>query len=284
MGNNIAHQTELTPAQKVLLARHPKRPYSLDYIQEIFSDFIELHGDRCYADDRAAVCGFASLNGSSVAIIAQQKGRTLQENIERNFGMMHPEGYRKALRIMKLAEKFSKPVITFVDTPGAYPGIGAEERGQAEAIARNLKEMSVLKVPIISVIIGEGGSGGALAICVADRILMLEHSVFFVCTPEACSSILWKDKSKADQAAKALKLTADDLLQLKIIDEIIPESGAGAHEDLKSTAGALKKSLKKHVNELLKEFNNKNLQAMLQKRYDKYRNIGVFYENNKGGK
>jgi acetyl-CoA carboxylase carboxyl transferase subunit alpha len=268
-------QAASTAARKVLLARHPKRPYALDYIQAIFTDFTELHGDRFFADDKAAVAGFAMLDGQPVAIIGQQKGRNIQENMERNFGMMHPEGYRKTLRIMKLAEKFSKPIITFIDTPGAYPGIGAEERGQAEAIARNLREMSVLKTPVVSAIIGEGGSGGALAVCIADRVLMMENAVFFVCTPEACSSILWKDKSKADEAAEALKLTAASLKELGVIDEIVGEPGEGAHADTAGAADSLKYSLKKHLSEL----SGMAVKTLIEKRYAKFRRLGIFTEN-----
>ena len=217
------------PIQRVQVARHPRRPYTLDYLSTIFTDFIELHGDRLFLDDPAIVGGWARLGGTSVMVIGHQKGRDTKENIKRNFGMPHPEGYRKALRLMKLAAQFDAPVITLIDTPGAYPGLGAEERGQSEAIARNLLEMSLLPVPIIAAVIGEGGSGGALALGVADRILMLENSVYSVITPEGCAAILWKDASQRERAAEALKLTAEDLLALKVIDEIIPEPVGGAH-------------------------------------------------------
>ncbi|MDI6641619.1 MAG: acetyl-CoA carboxylase carboxyltransferase subunit alpha [Elusimicrobiota bacterium] len=264
--------SNLTPAQRVQLARHPKRPYTLDYVNLLFSDFTELHGDRNFADDRAIIAGMAFFNGKSVAVIGHQKGRTVEENIERNFGMAHPEGYRKALRVMKLAEKFSKPVIIFIDTPGAYPGIGAEERGQAEAIARNLKEMSVLKTPIICVVIGEGGSGGALGIGIADRILMLENSYYSVISPEGCASILFRDTSKSAEAAQALKITANDLFNLKVIDEIITEPLGGAHRNINQTAENIKQSLTKHLSELL----NLSTNSLLELRYKKYRSIGIF--------
>ncbi len=263
---------KLTPAQKVQLARHPKRPYTLDYINLLFTDFIELHGDRNFADDKAIIAGIGMLEYTPVVIIGQQKGRNLQENLERNFGMPHPEGYRKALRIMKFAEKFSKPIITFIDTPGAYPGIGAEERGQSEAIARNLKEMSIIKTPIICIVIGEGGSGGALGIGVGDRILMLENAVYFVCTPEACSAILFKDSTRSEEAASALRLTAQDLYKFGILDEIIQEPEGGAHRDIKKTAENIKIALKKHISELYKM----PVSKLLEKRYKKYRSIGVF--------
>ncbi len=219
----------LNPWQRVQLARHPSRPYMLDYVKLIFKDFIELHGDRNYADDMALVCGLAMLDSKPVVVLGHQKGRNIQENLERNFAMANPEGYRKALRIMKLAEKFNRPVITFIDTPGAYPGIGAEERGQAEAIARNLREMSDLKTPIISVIIGEGGSGGALGIGISNSILMLENAYYSVITPEGCAAILFHDASKAAEAAAAMKITAQDLFRFKIVDEIIKEPLGGAH-------------------------------------------------------
>src|ERR671918_2389933 len=221
----------LTPWQRTQLARHAQRPSVLDYITFFCRDFQELHGDRAFADDRAIVGGFARFNEQSVMIIGHQKGRTLKERMERNFGMPNPEGYRKALRLMRMAEKFRHPIVTFIDTPGAYPGIGAEERGQAEAIARNLLVMSRLTVPIVGVVIGEGGSGGALALGVADRMLMLEHSVYSVISPEGCAAILWDDPAKAADAATNLKLTAKDLLELGVIDEIVPEPVGGAHRD-----------------------------------------------------
>src|SRR5580765_6922591 len=225
----------LSPIQRVMVARHPRRPYTLDYLSTIFTDFIELHGDRLYRDDPAIVGGWARLDGLSVMVIGHQKGRDTKENLKRNFGMAHPEGYRKALRLMNLAEQFRAPVITLVDTPGAYPGLGAEERGQAEAIARNLVEMATLRTPIITAVIGEGGSGGALAVGLADRVLMLENSVYSVISPEGCAAILWKDASQRERAAEALKITAQDLLNLGVIDEIIPEPPGGAHIDPDST-------------------------------------------------
>src|SRR5574338_312223 len=225
----------LTPIQRVQVARHPRRPYTLDYLSTIFTDFIELHGDRQFMDDPAIVGGWARLDGDTVMVIGHQKGRDAKENLKRNFGMPHPEGYRKALRLMKLAAKFGAPVITLIDTPGAYPGLGAEERGQSEALARNILEMSALPVPIISVVIGEGGSGGALALGVADRLLMLENSVYSVITPEGCAAILWKDATQRARAAEALKLTAEDLMRLKVADEIIPEAMGAAHLDPDTT-------------------------------------------------
>src|SRR5690606_14976138 len=215
--------SSLTPIQRVTVARHPRRPYTLDYLSTIFTDFIELHGDRLFMDDLAIVGGWARLDGHTVMVIGHQKGRDTKENLKRNFGMPHPEGYRKALRLMKLAAKFGAPVITLIDTPGAYPGLGAEERGQSEALARNILEMSALPSPCVAVVIGEGGSGGALALGVADRVLMLENSVYSVISPEGCAAILWKDASQRERAAEALKITAEDLLRLKLIDEIIPE-------------------------------------------------------------
>ncbi len=269
--------TKLTPAQKVLIARHPQRPYSLDYITGIFQNFIELHGDRNFRDDKSVVCGFAELSldekeNISVAVIGQQKGRSLEENIYRNFGMMHPEGYRKALRIMKLAEKFNMPIITFIDTPGAYPGIGAEERGQAEAIAKNLEQMSSLKTPIICIVIGEGGSGGALGIGVGDRLLMLENAYYSVISPEGCASILFRDSTKWQQAAEALKLTAQDLYELGVVDEIIPEPLGGAHKDVQLTIKNVKQSIQKNVKQLM----SIDIDTLVKKRYKKYRNLGKY--------
>lgn len=267
----------LTPAQKVLIARHPQRPYSLDYISALFKDFLELHGDRNFRDDGAAVCGFATIElndkkSISVCIVGQQKGRSLEENMSRNFGMMHPEGYRKALRIMKLAEKFGMPIITFIDTPGAYPGIGAEERGQAEAIAKNLQEMSLLKTPIITVVIGEGGSGGALGIGVADKLLMLENAYYSVISPEGCASILFRDAKKWQQAAEALKITAKDLYELGIVDEIIPEPLGGAHKDIKTMFENMRKVLVKYISELIQIPNSE----LLNLRYKKLRMFGQY--------
>ena len=235
--------TALTPWQISQLARHPQRPYTLDYIREIFTDFQELHGDRAFADDPAIVAGLARLEGRPVMIIGQQKGRDTREKIRRNFGMPRPEGYRKALRLMKTAERFRIPVLTFIDTPGAYPGVGAEERGQSEAIARNLYVMATLKTPIISTVIGEGGSGGALAIGVGDRVLMLQYGTYSVISPEGCASILWKSADKASLAAEAMGITADSLQKLGLIDEILPEPLGGAHRDPQAMAKTLKASL-----------------------------------------
>lgn len=240
----------LTAVERVQLARHPKRPFTLDYIDRTFSDFIELHGDRSYRDDEAIVCGWARLDGQSVMVMGHQKGRDMKENLRRNFGMPHPEGYRKALRLMQQAEKFGRPIVTLIDTPGAYPGLGAEERGQAEAIARNLREMARLRVPVIAVVIGEGGSGGALALGVADRILMLENSVYSVISPEGCAAILWKTATAKDKAAEALKLTAPDLSALNVIDDVVPEPMGGAQTDWDATAGALRVALLRHLADL----------------------------------
>ncbi|HWO87708.1 MAG TPA: acetyl-CoA carboxylase carboxyltransferase subunit alpha [Gemmatimonadales bacterium] len=240
----------LTPYQRVQVARHPRRPYALDYINTVFTDFIELHGDRLYRDDPAIVGGTARLNGRPVVVIGQQKGRDTKENLKRNFGMPHPEGYRKALRLMKLGERFRLPVITLIDTPGAYPGLGAEERGQAEAIARNLEEMATLRTPLIAAVIGEGGSGGALALGVADRVLMFENSVYSVISPEGCAAILWRDASQRERAAEALKLTAPDLLSLGLIDEILAEPLGGNHADPDAAAATLQESLTRHLAQL----------------------------------
>ena len=264
----------LTRWQRVQLARHPERPYTLDYIYLMTEDFIELHGDRTYRDDKAIVGGFAKIDEYKVMIIGQQKGRDTKSNVYRNFGMANPEGYRKALRLMKLAEKFNKPVITLIDTPGAYPGIEAEQNGQAEAIARNLLEMSRLKVPIIVVIIGEGASGGALGIGVGDRVLMLENTWYSVISPESCSSILWRSWDYKEQAAEALKLTADDLLELQIIDRIVPEPLGGAHKDHKMMAVTLKNVLKEELENLVKVKPDK----MLQNRIEKFGKMGAYTE------
>ena len=242
----------LTPMQRVLVARHARRPYTLDYLSSIFTDFIELHGDRLFRDDPAIVGGWARLAGQSVMVIGHQKGRDTKENIKRNFGMPHPEGYRKALRLMQIAARFHAPVITLIDTPGAYPGLGAEERGQSEALARNILEMSILPTPIITVVIGEGGSGGALALGVADRILMFENSVYSVISPEGCAAILWKDASQRERAAEALKLTSDDLLRLGLVDEIIPEPVGGAHFDPEEAGESLRAALIRQMAELRK--------------------------------
>jgi acetyl-CoA carboxylase carboxyl transferase subunit alpha len=269
----------LTRWQRVQLARHPERPYTQDYIYMIFQDFMELHGDRAFGDDKAIIGGFAKLkdaNGfsQSVAVIGHQKGRDTKSNLYRNFGMANPEGYRKALRIMKLAEKFRKPVITFIDTPGAFPGIEAEERGQAEAIARNLFEMSKLETPIICVIIGEGASGGAIGIGVGDRILMLENAWYSVISPESCSSILWRSWSFKEQAAEALKLTAPDLIEFGIIDRIIPEPIGGAHRNPEQTARMLKDALIEELKPLLQ----KDRQILVEERIEKFGKMGVVLE------
>jgi acetyl-CoA carboxylase carboxyl transferase subunit alpha len=240
----------LTPMERVQLARHPKRPYTLDYLERAFSDFLEMHGDRNYRDDEAIIGGWARLEGRSVMVIGHQKGRDMKENLRRNFGMPHPEGYRKALRLMHHAEKFGHPIVTLIDTPGAYPGIGAEERGQAEAIARNLREMATLRVPTISVVIGEGGSGGALALGVTDRILMLENAIYSVISPEGCAAILWKTADAKDEAAAALRVTAPDLRKLGVIDDVIPEPAGGAHSDWDATADAVRPALVRHLDQL----------------------------------
>ncbi len=264
----------LTPWQRVQLARHPKRPYTLDYYKRTFSDFQELHGDRLYADDHAMVCGFARLGGHRVVVIGTQKGRETKENILRNFGSAHPEGYRKALRLMRLAHKFSLPIITLIDTAGAYPGVGAEERHISEAIAVNLREMMLLEVPVIAAVIGEGGSGGALGIGVADRVLILENSYYSVISPEGCAAILWKDRANAGKAAAALKITAKDLHQLNLVDEIIPEPLGGAHTNHDETAATLKAALIRH----LEEIQALPVAERLKKRYEKFRAHGHFIE------
>ena len=240
----------LTPIEQVQVARHPRRPYTLDYVNLLFTDWMELHGDRGFRDDAAIVGGWARLEGEPVMVIGHQKGRDMKENLRRNFGMPHPEGYRKALRLMRMAEKFRRPVVTFIDTPGAYPGLGAEKRGQAEAIAMNLREMARLRVPLISVVIGEGGSGGALALGVTDRILMLEHAVYSVISPEGCAAILWRSAEHRDKAARALKLTSQNLRTLGVCDEIVPEPPGGAHTDWATTAGSLRRVLLRHLREL----------------------------------
>jgi acetyl-CoA carboxylase carboxyl transferase subunit alpha len=255
----------LSPIERVQVARHPRRPYTLDYVEMIFTDWVELHGDRQFREDESLVAGWARLEGETVMLIGQQKGRDMKENLRRNFGMPHPEGYRKALRLMKLAEKFGRPVVTLIDTPGAYPGIGAEERGQAEAIARNLREMAALTVPTIAVVIGEGGSGGALAIGVADRVLMLENSVYSVISPEGCAAILWKDGQQRDKAARAMKMTAEDLTELRVVDDIVPEPAGGAHSDWEATAQRLKDALVRHLGELKAMDTAALRQARLQK-------------------
>lgn len=270
----VTHEvySSLTPWQKTLTARNPGRPYTLDFITLMFDDFIEVHGDRKFADDPAIVSGFAFFNGEPCAVIGHQKGRDTREKIHRNFGMPRPEGYRKALRVMKLAEKFRRPVFTFIDTPGAYPGVGAEERGQAEAIAMNLREMAALAVPVIVTVTGEGGSGGALALGVGDRVLMLEHAVYSVISPEGCAAILWKNPAAAQEAAQAMKMTAADLLELGVIDEIVPEPEGGAHSDHTAAADTLKVHLARH----LKELGKLKPSALVDERYRKFRRMGVF--------
>ena len=264
----------LTPFQRVQVARHQRRPYALDYINTVFTDFVELHGDRLYRDDPAIVAGTARLDGKSVIVIGQQKGRDTKENLKRNFGMPHPEGYRKALRMMHMAERFKLPIVTLIDTPGAYPGLGAEERGQAEAIARNLEDMATLRTPIVAVVIGEGGSGGALALGVADRVMMFETSIYSVISPEGCAAILWKDASQRERAAEALKLTAPDLLGLGVIDEIIPEPLGGAHADPDGAAAALGEALIRNIEELQQS----SLEQLVAARADKFLRMGKFEE------
>jgi acetyl-CoA carboxylase carboxyl transferase subunit alpha len=264
--------TVKTALETVRLARHNKRPTTRDYIDALLDDFIELHGDRRFADDPAMVAGIGFLDGMPVTVLGQQKGKNVKENIRRNFGMAHPEGYRKALRLMRQAERFERPVITLIDTPGAYPGIGAEERGQAEAIATNLYEMSGLRVPIVACVTGEGGSGGALGIAVADRVYMLSNAVYSVISPEGCASILWKDTARTADAAEALRLTARELKELKVIDGIIPEPEPGAHEFPAETARRLKKTLLPALRELLAL----DPETLVQQRYLKFRSMGVF--------
>ncbi len=263
---------KLTSKQVSQLARHPKRPYTFDIIDRIFTDFQQLHGDRAYGDDKAIIGGMARFEGNPVMVIGHQKGRDTKENIKRNFGMPRPEGYRKALRLMKLAEKFHLPVITFVDTPGAYPGIGAEERGQSEAIARNLFEMAKLRTPIIATIMGEGGSGGALAIAVADRVMMLQYSTYSVISPEGCASILWKDSNKSAEAAEAMGITADKLSKLELIDRIIDEPLGGAHRNYDVIAENIREALKSS----LRELKALNTDQLLAKRYQKLMDFGQF--------
>ena len=262
----------LSAIERVQLARHQKRPFTLDYLERTFSDFVELHGDRAYRDDEAIVGGWARLDGESVMVIGHQKGRDMKENMRRNFGMAHPEGYRKALRLMQMAEKFGRPIITLIDTPGAYPGIGAEERGQAEAIARNLREMARLRVPCIAVVIGEGGSGGALALGVADRVLMLENAVYSVISPEGCAAILWKTGTAKDKAAAALKVTAADLAELGVVDGVIPEPTGGAHNDWDAMAESLRTALVAHLTEL----SAKNADTLREERWAKYDAMGAY--------
>ena len=266
--------SKLTRWQKVQIARHPKRPYAMDYIRLLSEGFLELHGDRCFGDDKAMVGGFARIGGKSLMIIGQQKGRDTKEKLIHNFGMMHPEGYRKALRLFFMAQKFKTPILILIDTPGAYPGIEAEERGQAEAIARNIREMAVLEVPIVVVIIGEGASGGALGIGLGDRILMLEYAWYSVISPEGCAAILWRDAAKAPDAAEALKVTSQDVMDLGIIDQIIPEPSGGAHNDPETTAASIKIEILKSFEELEKL----NTEQLIEQRVKKYRVMGVFNE------
>jgi acetyl-CoA carboxylase carboxyl transferase subunit alpha len=266
--------SQLTPWQRVRLARHPKRPYTLDYLQHAFTEFEELHGDRMYSDDRAFVGGFAKLGSERVVVIGTQKGRETKENILRNFGSGHPEGYRKALRLMRLADKFGLPIITLIDTAGAYPGIGSEERHIGEAIAVNLREMMLLEVPIIAAVIGEGGSGGALGIGVADRVLILENAYYSVISPEGCAAILWKDRAAAPKAAEALKITATHLRELGLVDDIVTEPLGGAHNDPRATAASLKTALLRHLDEVRALPSAERLRT----RYAKFRSFGHFTE------
>jgi len=265
---------DLSPWQVVQLSRHPRRPYTLDYVEALMTDFVELHGDRLFRDDPAIVGGLAYFDHRPVMVIGHQKGRNTKENMVRNFGMPGPEGYRKAKRLMELAGRFGLPVITLIDTPGAYPGIGAEERGQAEAIARNLEVMAGLPVPIIAVVIGEGGSGGALAVGVGNRLLMMEHSIYSVISPEGCASILWKDGSRAAQAATVMKLRAPDILGLEVADEVVPEPGGGAHRNPAEAAVRLGEALRRHLAQLTAM----SPDELIQQRYDKFRRLGAFLE------
>ncbi len=265
---------DLSRWQKVLVARHPDRPYTLEYVQALMTDWVEVHGDRGFGDDPAIVAGFATFRGRSVAVIGHQKGRDTRERIWRNFGQPRPEGYRKALRVMKMAEKFGLPVLTFIDTAGAYPGLDAEERGQAEAIARNLMEMAVLEVPIIVTVTGEGGSGGALALGVGDRVLILEYATYSVISPEGCAAILWKDQDRKAEAAEAMKMTAPDLLALGVVDEIIPEPPGGAHTDPDATCRRVGDA----VERALQELSRISTQELIARRYEKFRGLGAFDE------
>jgi acetyl-CoA carboxylase carboxyl transferase subunit alpha len=264
----------LTAWQRTQLARHPRRPHARDLIKLVFDDFVELHGDRLHGDDAAVVGGLALFEGRGVVVIGHQKGRDTREKIARNFGMPHPEGYRKALRLMRLAEKFGKPVVTFIDTPGAYPGTGAEERGQSEAIARNLGTMAGLATPIVTIVTGEGGSGGALAIGMGNRVLMLEYAVYAVISPEGCAAILWGDASRAPEAAESMRITAPDLLRLGVIDGIVPEPIGGAHRDWEATAGALRAVLR----QALADFSGMPASRLVEERQEKFRRMGAFDE------
>ena len=275
-------QTEVSPQvqrvspawDRIERARHPQRPYPMELIERIFTDFSEIHGDRAFGDDEAVVCGMARLGADEVMVIGNRKGGTTKERVRRNFGMPHPEGYRKALRAMKLAEKFGRPVISFIDLPGAFPGVGAEERGQAEAIARNLREMARLRVPTISVISGEGGSGGALALAVADRVLILENALYFVITPESCAAIMWRDAAHKQLAAEAMRISAPEVAALGCVDEIIAEPPEGIHSDREAGTGLLGTVLKRHLAELLAT----PVEALVASRQQKFRNIAQFYE------
>jgi len=269
----VAPEGDLTAWRRTELARHSQRPYSLDYIDRLFTGWSELHGDRSFGDDPAIICGMANFRGDEVVVIGHQKGRDTKQKVYRNFGMPNPEGYRKALRAMKFAEKWQRPVITMVDTPGAYPGLGAEERGQAEAIARNLREMARLQVPVITIVIGEGGSGGALAIAVANRVLMMENTIYSVISPEGCASIMWRDATKKEVAAAAMKVTASDLKALGLIDDIVPEPEGGAHSDHDGAAQLLGESIAKHLLEL----KGKSSKELVDERYLKFRNMGQFF-------
>ena len=266
--------SSLSPWQKVQIARHPKRPNTLDYIGLIMNDFIPLAGDRLYGEDKALIGGFATIDKKKIAIVGHQKGKDTKENIERNFGCAHPEGYRKAMRIMKLAERFAMPVVCLIDTPGAYQGIGAEERGQAQAIAENIRDMFLLQTPILVIVIGEGGSGGALGIGVGDRVLIMEYAYYSVISPEGCAAILWKDASQKEEAAKVLKLTAQDLLKLELVDAIIKESEGGAHWNYQETAVNLKEAILNNLGEL----SRLSSRELLEKRYKRYRKMGIFNE------
>ncbi len=266
--------SNLTPWQETIVARHPQRPYTLDYVKHAFTEFVEYHGDRRFADDPAIVAGTASFHGRPVVVIGHQKGRNAKDRILRNFGMPRPEGYRKALRLMKLAEKFRRPVLTFVDTPGAYPGLEAEERGQAEAIARNILEMTRLRTPVVVTVTGEGGSGGALAIGVGDRVLMLEHAVYSVISPEGCAAILWRDAARKKEAAAALKMTAKDLLRLGVIEEIVPEPIGAAHANVEETVGFLEAAIERHLSDL----ERLPPEELLRRRHEKFRHLGQFEE------
>ncbi len=264
----------LTPWQRAMIARHPNRPFLLDYVEELFTEWEELHGDRAGHDDAALVTGLARLAGIPVVIVGHQKGRNTKDNLHRNFGMARPEGYRKALRVMELANRFSLPIITFIDTPGAYPGIDAEERGQAEAIARNIMEMAALKVPIIAIVIGEGGSGGALAIGVANRVLMLANSVYSVISPEGCAAILWRDRAEGPKAAKALRITAEDCIKLEVVDEVVDEPLGGAHRHRETTINAVGEALLRH----LKELQELSGDELVEDRYQRFRHLGKHSE------